>query len=111
MNKLSAVLTVGIVAAVTALHAHAETNALDQLFATTPRLDAQFGDAVNASKAQQTLNPDASRNRKVVAGIDGKAGEEAMLRYRESFRTPPPAANVFAIGVSGSSGSGSSSGQ
>jgi hypothetical protein len=90
-------------AAAIALQAHAAPTALDEFFAKSPRLDAQFGDAVNAAKAQQTINPDASRNRNAVAGLDGKAAEEAMLRYRESFKTPPPAANVFTIGVSGNS--------
>ena len=75
-----------------------------QACATSPRLDARFGDSVNVAKAQQTLNPDASMNRDAVAGIDGKAAQETMLRYRESFKSPPPPANVFTIGVSGGSG-------
>jgi hypothetical protein len=78
----------------------------DTCLATSPRLDARFGDAVNIAKAQQTLNPDASRNRNAVAGIDGKAAQETMLRYRESFRSPPPPSNVFTIGVSTGAGAG-----
>jgi hypothetical protein len=70
-----------------------------QACATSPTLDARFGDSVNVAKAQQTLNPDASKNRNVVAGMDGKAAQETMVRYRESFRNPPPPANVFTIGV------------
>ena len=89
-------------AAVLALQAHAQSPTPDDFFPKTPRLDARFGDAVNLAKAQQTLNPDASKNRNAVAGIDGKAAQETMLRYRESFKSPPPAANVFTIGVSGS---------
>jgi hypothetical protein len=76
----------------------------DACVASSPRLDARFGDAVNVAKAQQTLNPDASKNRNVVAGMDGKAAQETMVRYRESFKNPPPPANVFTIGVSGGSG-------
>lgn len=72
---------------------------MDACLSTSPRLDARFGDAVNVAKAQQTLNPDASRNRNVVAGMDGKAAQETMVRYRESFKNPPPPANVFTIGV------------
>jgi hypothetical protein len=72
----------------------------DVCIATSPRLDARFGDSVNIAKAQQTLNPDASRNRNVVAGMDGKAAQETVVRYRESFKSPPPPANVFTIGVS-----------
>src|ERR1700693_4054364 len=66
--------------------------------ATSPRRDALFGDSVNVAKAQQTLNPDASKNRNIVAGMDGKAAQETMVSYRESFRSPPPPANVFTIG-------------
>ncbi|HEV8553246.1 MAG TPA: pilus assembly protein [Casimicrobiaceae bacterium] len=89
-------------AGVLALQACATTYPnMDAFLSTSPRLDARFGDAVNIAKAQQTLNPDASKNRNVVAGIDGKAAQETMVRYRESFKSPPPPANVFTIGVSG----------
>lgn len=70
-----------------------------QACATSPTLDARFGDSVNVAKAQQTINPDASKNRNAVAGMDGKAAQETMVRYRESFKNPPPPANVFTIGV------------
>jgi hypothetical protein len=86
--------------AVLALQACATSPTMDAYFATSPRLDARFGDSVNVAKAQQTLNPDASKNRNVVAGMDGKAAQETMVRYRESFKNPPPPANVFTIGVS-----------
>ena len=89
-------------AAILALQACATTcPTFDACIATSPRLDARFGDSVNVAKAQQTLNPDASRNRNVVAGMDGKAAQETVVRYRESFKSPPPPANVFTIGVSG----------
>jgi hypothetical protein len=88
-------------AAVLALQACATTcPTFEACLGKSPRLDARFGDAVNIAKAQQTLNPDASKNRNVVAGIDGKAAQETILRYRESFKSPPPPANVFTIGVS-----------
>jgi len=89
-------------AAVLALQACATTcPTFEACIATSPRLDARFGDSVNIGKAQQTLNPDASRNRNVVAGMDGKSAQETMVRYRETFKNPPPPANVFTIGVSG----------
>jgi hypothetical protein len=88
-------------AAVLALQACATTcPTFEACLAKSPRLDARFGDSVNVAKAQQTLNPDASKNRNIVAGIDGKAAQETILRYRESFKSPPPPANVFTIGVS-----------
>ena len=89
-------------AAVLVLQACATTCAtFDECLGKSPRLDARFGDSVNVAKAQQTLNPDASKNRNVVAGMDGKSAQETMVRYRESFKNPPPPANVFTIGVSG----------
>ena len=87
-------------AAVLALQACATTSPnVDAWLSTSPRLDARFGDSVNIAKAQQTLNPDASKNRNVVAGIDGKAAQETMVRYRESFKSPPAPTNVFNIGI------------
>lgn len=52
---------------------------------TTPETDARFGESTSIIKAQQTLNPDASRNTNPVAGIDGKAAKGAMEQYRKSF--------------------------
>ena len=78
---------------------------------STPQLDSTFGDAVNAAKAQQTMNPDASQNTEPVAGMDGKAANAVMDRYHKSFEKPPVTGNVFNIGVGGGTGSsGSSSG-
>lgn len=65
---------------------------------TTPEYDKHFGEAVRASRAQQTINPDASRNSDQVAGIDGQAANEAMGRYHDSFKSPPPTFNVINIG-------------
>ncbi len=75
----------------------------------TPNLDAHFGEAVLAARAQQTLNPSASLNTDVVNGLDGRAAREAMGRYGDSFKTPPPTFNVINIG--GGIASGSSNGQ
>lgn len=58
---------------------------------TTPRLDAKFGDAVNMAKAQQIINPDASRNTDPVAGIDGRAANSIMHNYHTIFESPTPA--------------------
>jgi hypothetical protein len=56
----------------------------------TPNLDSHFGEAVNMAKAQQTINPDASRNPDPVSGMDGQAGMSAMENYHQSFKTPAP---------------------
>lgn len=81
----------------------------------TPVLDQHFGDAVNAAKALQTINPDASLNADPVAGIDGQAANAAVDRYHRSFERPPATGNVFTIGVgtggsSGTTGGGTTSG-
>lgn len=72
----------------------------------TPNLDARFGEAVLAARATQTINPDASLNQDQVAGLDGKAAKEAIGRYNDSFKTPPPTFNVINIGgsIAGSGG-------
>lgn len=71
-----------------------------------PNLDTQFGKAVNAAKAQQTINPDASKNRDPVAGIDGAAAKESVDRYQSTFKSPPPATSVINIGIGASGGGG-----
>lgn len=63
----------------------------------TPQWDARFGDSVRMAIAQQTLNPDASRNTDPVLGIDGRAASESMNRYHESFKKPPPPPPLFQI--------------
>lgn len=69
--------------------------------------DEAFGDAVRAAKAQQTINPDASRNMEAPNGLHGAAAKATVDRYQKSYETPPPPVNVFTIGVTGnSSGSG-----
>jgi hypothetical protein len=73
---------------------------------STPNFDAHFGEAVMAARAQQTINPRASLNTDPVSGLDGRAARDAMGRYHESFKTPPPTFNVINIG--GGLGGGSS---
>lgn len=77
--------------------------------ATGPsRVDQQFGNAVRAAVAAQTVNPEASRNTKAPAGLDGAAAGATMERYEKSFVSPPPPVNVFTIGIGNATGSGTS---
>jgi hypothetical protein len=62
---------------------------------TTPNLDSRFGYAVNAAKAQQTINPDASRNTDPVAGLGGQPSKDSIDRYHNTFKEPP---TTFSIG-------------
>lgn len=73
----------------------------------TPRLDAEFGNAVNMARIQQIANPGASQNVDPVKGIDAQAGDAAVDNYRESFVNPRPALSGGVVNVgSGRAGSG-----
>lgn len=67
---------------------------------TMPNYDARFGDAVRQARLAMTINPNASSNPDPVAGMDGQAAREAIARYQESFKAPPPVVNVINIGGS-----------
>ncbi|MDQ2820941.1 MAG: pilus assembly protein [Pseudomonadota bacterium] len=55
---------------------------------TTPHWDSQYGQAVRAAIASQTMDPAASANRNQVSGIDGPAALGAQHRYEHSFVQP-----------------------
>lgn len=63
-----------------------------------PEVDQQYGYAVTAAREAQTFNPQAGRSARVVSGIDGLAAKATVDRYVESFKSPPPVANVLNIG-------------
>ena len=70
---------------------------------SSPSLDSRFGHAVNAAKAQQTINPDASRNTDPVTGIDGTSAKYSIDEYQDTFKKPPePTIQIF--GITGGSG-------
>jgi uncharacterized lipoprotein len=62
-----------------------------------PRYDARFGDAVRQARQAMTINPNAGATAP-VATMDGKAAAEALGRYQDSFKAPPPVVNVINIG-------------
>ena len=77
--------------------------------ATGPtRVDQQFGNAVRAAVAAQTMNPEASRNTRPPAGLEGAAAGATMERYEKSFVSPPPPVNVFTIGIGNATGNATS---
>lgn len=70
----------------------------------TPQYDARFGDSVRQARQLMTLNPSAGTTSSSAApGMDGKAAAEAVGRYHDTFKAPPPVVNVINIG--GASGS------
>ena len=64
----------------------------------TPNYDLRFGDAVREARQRMILNPNAGSNPEVISGMDGRASREAIVRYQDSFKTPPPVVNVINIG-------------
>jgi hypothetical protein len=71
---------------------------------TTPNWDQHFGEAQRMMMAQQVLNPDAGM-KNPPDSMDGSASRESVVRYRSTFKEPPPPQNVFTIGVGGAGGS------
>jgi hypothetical protein len=71
---------------------------------STPNYDTHFGQAVRDARNLMVLNPDAGKSPGPVAGMDGKAAHEAIGRYYDSFKAPPPVVNVINIG--GQAGAG-----
>jgi hypothetical protein len=60
-----------------------------------------MGQSLSLIKAQQILNPEASRNTDPVPGMDGRAAKSGYDLYQKSFKTPEPQSNAFTIGVGG----------
>ena len=71
-----------------------------------PRYDSEFGNTIRNTMNAQVINPSAGNNNDPVAGIDGRAARDAINNYQKSFSTPPPAANVFNLGVGADGGDG-----
>ena len=67
---------------------------------STPQYDLQFGEAVRQARERQTLNPSAGATAPTVLGLDGKAAQEGLTLYRNTFKAPPPVVNVINIGGS-----------
>lgn len=64
----------------------------------TPNYDAHFGSAVREARLKMTINPDAGRKPDLVLGLDGTAARETIIRYHDTFKTPPPVVNAINIG-------------
>jgi hypothetical protein len=71
-----------------------------------PRNEARFGDAVRAARLAMTIDSGAGERGGLAAGIDGRAAQESMKRYHNSFKEPPPVTNVINIGGAMGGGGG-----
>ena len=76
----------------------------------TPQYDMRFGDAVRDARLAMTIDPDAGRRSDEVKGIDGRAAQESVKRYQDSFKQPPPVTNVINIGGGFANGGGGGGG-
>jgi type IV pilus biogenesis protein CpaD/CtpE len=62
------------------------------------QVDANFGQSVRSAAAAQTLNPNASAKPGAPNGVDGQAAVNALKRYRDGFKEPPPTFGIIGIG-------------
>jgi hypothetical protein len=65
---------------------------------TTPNYDRHFGEAVRQARLAMIIDPRAGEKAGPPAGIDGVAAREALIRYQDGFKEPPPVVNVINIG-------------
>ena len=66
------------------------------------RLETDFGTSSRLLKANQIHNPEAEKNIEPVLGLDGKASQANIEKYREDFEKPPaPVSSTLTIGISG----------
>jgi hypothetical protein len=56
---------------------------------TPSRLEANSGSSFKLQKFNQILDPEAGKNLKPIEGLDAKATEIALEKYRKSFEKPP----------------------
>jgi hypothetical protein len=66
------------------------------------RLETDYGTSFKLLKLNQILNPDAEKNSEPVAGLDGKAAQANIEKFRKDFEKPaPPTPYSLSIGISG----------
>ena len=70
-----------------------------------PQTDSRFGQSVRSAIAGQTLNPNAGAKPGGATATDAQAGVNAVKRYRDGFKEPPPSFTILGIG-GGVQGSG-----
>jgi hypothetical protein len=65
---------------------------------TSPNVDKHYGEAVSTARVAQTFMVHPPYAPEALTGMDGKAAKEAVGRYLDSFKAPPPTINVINIG-------------
>jgi hypothetical protein len=71
------------------------------------KVEMDRGKAFDSAKYNQILNADAGKNLAPVEGMDGKAANAAVDKYRKTYEKPAPAQTFnFSVGSGSSGGSG-----
>ena len=52
------------------------------------RVDKDYGRSVKQARFNQVLHPEAEKNLEPVTGLDGKAGQASIEKYRKTFEQP-----------------------
>ena len=66
------------------------------------RVEMDYGTSHKLAKFNQTLNPEAEKNREPVTGFDGGAAQGVIGRYHKGFEEKTPAPTyVFSISTGG----------
>jgi hypothetical protein len=52
------------------------------------RLDKNYGRSFKEARVNQTLDPEAEKNLEPVTGLDGKAAQASIEKYRKAFEQP-----------------------
>jgi type IV pilus biogenesis protein CpaD/CtpE len=68
---------------------------------SAPRFEKNFGAAVRANLAAQTIDPRGAANTNPATGIDGPAARAAHERYQRSFIQPDSAASAPLLNTMG----------
>jgi hypothetical protein len=56
--------------------------------AQSTRLDKDYGRSVKQARVNQILDPEAEKNLEPVTGLDGKASQASIEKYRKAFEQP-----------------------
>jgi hypothetical protein len=52
------------------------------------RLDKDYGKSIKQARSNQVLHPEAEKNLDPVIGMDGKAAQAGIEKYRNTFEQP-----------------------
>jgi hypothetical protein len=52
------------------------------------RLDRNYGRSLKQARVNQILDPEAGKNLEPVTGLDGKAAQASIEKYRKTFEQP-----------------------